>query len=292
MDGKDKRNRSGLIKIIILLCLLSALIGGLAVYWFAVRDTEGRLVITNLDVGKADCAVIQYKETAGIIDTATEDAYGIIDAFLKEKKISSFEYMILTHYDRDHIGSAVKILDKYEVKKVFIPDYVSEKKYYKGLMEKLEGREGVITVSGTEETFDLQGISIRVIPAADPEALKEYENNYDNNMSLLTMRDYDGKRFLFTGDIEKQRISQIIESGEDIKADWIKMPHHGSYEKRINKFLKQVSPLYSVISTSEDHPPDEKLLEVIEKNNIENFDTMNGNIVTVCDGEDITVHTE
>ena len=103
------------------------------------------------------------------------------------------------------------------------------------------------------------------------------------------MVDYDGKKFFFTGDIEKQRISQIIESGEDVKADWIKMPHHGAYEKRINKFLKQVSPQYSVISTSEDHPPDEKLLEVIEKNNIENFDTMNGNIVTVCDGEDITV---
>ena len=275
-------------KKIILLLILIAGAAAAAVCFFAFRQQAG-LVITNLDVGKADCAVLQYKNTAGIIDTATEDAFDTIDAFLKENNISSFDYMILTHYDRDHIGSAVKILDEYEVGRVFIPDYISEKKYYEGLMEELEGRDGVIRVTGSEESFELDGLYIDVIPAADPEAFSQEDSDYDNNMSLLTMVTYDRNKFLFTGDIEKGRIAQIVDGEEDVEADWIKLPHHGSYEKRINALLKRVSPVYSVISPSEDHPPDEKLLEVINKRSIINYNTFDGNVVTVCDGRKITV---
>lgn len=292
MKGREESSRSGLKRAVIILCIIALVSGAALICCFLFQRPGAELVITNLDVGKADCAILRYKDITGIIDTAEEDDWGTIEAFLGKEGIDSFDYMILTHYDKDHIGNAVNILEKYQVDRVYVPDYVSGKKHYKKLMEELEGRDDVIRLSQDEDILKLEELEIRVIPAEDPDSFDTEDNNYDNNMSLLSMITYGDSKFFFTGDIEKERISQIIESGEDINADWIKMPHHGSYEKRINKFLKAVSPIYSVISTSADNLPDDKLIAVIDQNSIENFDTIGGNVVTVGNGRDITVTKE
>ena len=292
MRGSEESSRSVLKRTAIILCIIALVSGSALICFFLFQKPGAELVITDLDVGKADCAVLRYKDITGIIDTAEEDDWGTIEAFLGKEGIDSFDYMILTHYDKDHIGNAVNILEKYQVDRVYVPDYVSGKKHYKKLMEELEGRDDVIRLSQDEDILKLEELEIRVIPAEDPDSFDTEDNNYDNNMSLLSMITYGDSKFFFTGDIEKERISQIIESGEDINADWIKMPHHGSYEKRINKFLKAVSPIYSVISTSADNPPDDKLIAVIDQNSIKNFDTIGGNVVTVGNGRDITVTKE
>ena len=247
------------------------------------------LVVTNLDVGKADCAVLQYRDTVGIIDTGTEEAGDTIEAFLKDNNIDSFDYMILTHYDKDHIGSAVRLLEDYGTDMIYIPDYVSKKKYYEGLMEELGEHENVVTVSAEPVTFTYDDLEMSIIPADDPAPLLEDEKNCDNNMSLVCMADFGSNRLLFTGDIEGDRISQMLETGTDMDADWIKIPHHGAYEKEVKDLLDAVTPVDSVISTSHEREPDEKLLKALEKRGINNYDTMTGNIVTICDGENMKI---
>lgn len=255
----------------------------------AQSTAGGGLTIYNLDVGKADCAVIISEGSTGIIDAATPEACDTIDHFLVNKNISSFDYMILTHYDRDHIGSAVDILEKYDVRSIYIPDYVSAKEYYAPLMKVLDGRDGVTTVSGVPLDVALPDLSLRILPATDPEALKADEKDYDNNMSLVCLMTYGDSRFLFTGDIEHDRIAQILDDGEDISADWIKIPHHGSYEKKIKKLLKTTGAQYAVISTSTDNPPDEKLMSAIDKKGIDVFSTADGDVVTTSDGKTVVV---
>jgi competence protein ComEC len=197
--------------------------------------------------------------------------------------------MILTHYDRDHIGSAADILDKYEVRSIYIPDYLSAKEYYAPLMKALDGRDGVIKVSGDPMEVTLPDLTLRILPATDPDALRADEKDYDNNMSLVCLMTYGSNRFLFTGDIEHGRIAQIIEDGEDISADWIKIPHHGSYEKKIKKLLKTTNPQYAVISTSTNDPPDERLMSAIDKKGIDVFSTTDGDVVTTSDGKTVVV---
>ena len=249
---------------------------------------EALLTVTDLDVGKADCAVIRYKGNTGMIDTGTEESFYAIDSFLKKNGITGIDYLILTHYHQDHIGSAVKILQSYPVKEVYCADYVSDKKYYAPLMKELKDRDNVFFVD-QDISFDVYELKVEIIPASDPEPLIEDENNKDNNMSLMTRLTLGDRRLLFTADIEKDRIAQILDSDEDISADWIKTPHHGDFQKKQKKLYERVDPEYAVISTSYERVPEEGLIECLEEMDIPYYTTMDKDVTTVCDGHEIKV---
>lgn len=286
-SGKSKN----LTKKIFLFAAAAGLIAILLYILFwgkSSRDAYGTLTVTNLDVGKADCAVLMYMDHTGIIDAGTEEAYPVIDSFLKDHHVEKIDYMILTHYDRDHIGSAVSLIDDYDIGKIYIPDYVSGKRYYQELMDRVKSLENVTFVN-TEVSDSFDGLYLDIIPASYPEKLTEDEEDYDNNMSLLCMVKLGSKKLFFTGDIEKDRIAEVLNSPLDIDADWIKLPHHGTHEKKMKKFLKRVSPGYSVISTSAEEPPEEELLLLLDELRIKNYDTVKENVVTECDGHYIKV---
>lgn len=249
--------------------------------------TDNSLVITNLDVGKADSALIQCEGTVGVIDVGTEEAFNTIDAFLKEKGITKIDYLILTHFDQDHIGSAMKIIDNYEIGALYIPDYVSSKRYYEGLMAAAGTLENV-NVINSMTVFNLGNLRIEIVPADNPDVLIADADNVDNNMSLLTKLIYGSKTFLFTGDVEKDRITQMLESNYALNADWIKLPHHDDFTKKVEQLLEVVSPEYAVSSTGVEQPVEEDMITYMADNGIEHYITYNGNVVTVCDGESIT----
>ncbi len=252
------------------------------------EPAHNQLSITNLYVGKADCAVIECEGSIGIIDAGTLESYNLISGYLQKKGISNIDYLILTHYDKDHIGGAIPLLTDYSCEDIYLADYVSQKQYYPDLMSLVHDRDNVYFV--TEPISFTRGkLSLEIIPADEPTTLLENEDNRDNNMSLVTMMTYGSKKFLFTGDIEKDRIAQMLSFHDDLAADWIKMPHHGGYQKIVSRLLETVLPKYAVITTSSERPPDDKLIELLKEDNILTFDTMTSNVYTICDGEEITV---
>ncbi len=253
-------------------------------------EESGRLIITNLNVGKADCAVLESAGTIGIIDAGTYESYKTLYAFLQQKGISEIDYLILTHYDQDHIGGSIQLLADFRIESIYLADYISQKQYYDDLIAAIKNRDNVNYV--TEPcTISFNELSMEIFPADEPASLLEDENNRDNNMSLVTMASFGSRRFLFTGDIEKDRIAQMLSYDRDWSADWIKMPHHGDYQKKTKLLLEAVLPQYAVISTSNVRPPEDKLLELLKTDNIKKYDTINSNVTTICDGENITVTT-
>ena len=279
--------------IIIILAVFLVLIAGIAVWRLhgtgSDADEKSVLIVTDLDVGKADAAVIRYKGNTGIIDTGTDESFEHIDAFLKANDVKTIDYMILTHYHQDHIGSAVSLLRSYPVKAVYYPDYVSEKKYYKPLMEELSGKDYAFVVDD-DISFNVGDLKIDIIPASDPAPLIADEDNKDNNMCLVCRMTLGEKKLLFTADIEKDRIAQILDSDEELSADWIKTPHHGEYQKIQKDLIKRVDPEYAVISTSHEMAPDEKLIDCLEEYGITYFTTMDNDVTTVCDGTLLSVN--
>lgn len=252
----------------------------------AVADNT--LQIINLNVGKADAAVISFNNTIGVIDSGTEESFPTIDSLFEDRRVSSIDYLILTHFDKDHIGGAISLLDKYDVKAIYIPDYVSDKKLYDDLMEKLSEKEGVTTVKN-DTTFRIDTLEVEIIPADDPAPLIADKDNVDNNMSLLCMMTYGSRKFLFAGDVESDRIEQLLENSHDLDSDWIKIPHHGHYDPELDELMDIVTPGYAIISTSSDEAPSKKLLKLLNDKNVTVLDTMNHAVVTDCDGTNITL---
>ena len=291
-----KANRMKIINWILIVLSVAFLVFT-AVYSIRQETTErnyseiGRdedLVIASLNVGKADCSILAYQGSFGLIDTGTRDAYDLIDKVLSLNHEQTIDYLIITHYDKDHVGSAVKLLQNYNVKKLYLPAYVSSKSGYSQLQAEIEGNRNVVYVS-EDELITVNDMTIRVIPPKEPEALQADPDKMDNNMSLMCMVTLKNRRFLFTGDIEESRIRQILDRKDDVHADWLKVPYHGAYLSNSREFLTAVSPQYAVISTGNERPADARLLFDMAELNIQNYTTVGGSIATVSDGDSITV---
>ena len=294
MNDKPGKNR---IKLIVSLFCAAVLLG---VIIFIVKGvlqnsqntvSENDLVITCLDVGKADAAIFTYRQYTGIIDTGTEEAFDKINAYLTDHSITSIDCLIISHFDKDHIGSAVAILQKYPVKNVYYPDYVSTKKLYEPLMAELSvAKDGrIVTAVDDDISIQYEDLTVELIGTKDPRVILNDSQKIDNNMSLMCRLDLGSKRMLFTGDIEYDRIQQILDDHDDVSADWIKYPHHGAYEKNEDAFLDMVGASCGVISTGSEKEPDKKLIKYLKKKKIRYYVTSAGDVTTICDGDSITL---
>ena len=105
------------------------------------------------------------------------------------------------------------------------------------------------------------------------------------------MVQFGDTRFLLTGDMENVAERDLLESGVSLKADVLKVGHHGSYSSTSYRFLREVIPTYGVISCGLDNEyghPHKEPLNQLKQADVELFRTdLMGDIVLVTDGKTI-----
>ncbi len=287
-------------RIIAVGILLAALIA----VWLGIRQFAGSdeiknpaLTITALPVGKADALILKTDSWAAMIDTGEERDGSYIRETLEAAGIDHLNLLLVTHFDKDHVGSAAELLETVGADQVLMPDYEGTRPEYAAFLSALEvhPETEVQRITGTE-TLEIPAgsvnTSLTIYAADDPAEIQDTDGEYDNDMSLVAKVTCGEKKFLFTGDIEKTRIAQMLDSGDDWKADWIKMPHHGRYQKKVEKLLEAVNPFYAVICDGEDQPAEEETLDALKKRQIKEWETADGTVVTITDGKNIKVRQE
>ena len=287
-------------RIIAVGILLAALIA----VWLGIRQFAGSdeiknpaLTITALPVGKADALILKTDSWAAMIDTGEERDGSYIRETLEAAGIDHLNLLLVTHFDKDHVGSAAELLETVGADQVLMPDYEGTRPEYVAFLSALEAHPEteVQRITGTE-TLEIPAgsvnTSLTIYAADDPAEIQDTDGEYDNDMSLVAKVTCGEKKFLFTGDIEKTRIAQMLDSGDDWKADWIKMPHHGRYQKKVEKLLEAVNPFYAVICDGEDQPAEEETLDALKKRQIKEWETADGTVVTITDGKNIKVRQE
>ena len=280
------------------------LLAALAAVWLGVRQLSGTeqithpaLTITALPVGKADALILKTDDWAAMIDTGEERDGSYICETLEAAGIDHLNLLLVTHFDKDHVGSAAELLETVGADQVLMPDYEGTRPEYVAFLSALEEHPEteVQRITGTE-TLEIPAgsvnTSLTIYAADDPEEIQDTDGEYDNDMSLVANVTCGEKQFLFTGDIEKTRIRQMLESQVDWKADWIKMPHHGRYQKKVEKLLEAVNPFYAVICDGGDQLAEEETLDALKKRQIKAWETADGTVVTITDGKNIKVRQE
>ncbi len=210
-----------------------------------------------IDVGQGDCSLIKCGDKNILIDTGDLVYSRKVIKYLKSQNVRKIDYLIISHPHADHIGGLDKIAQEIHIDTVCmlnidnnkVPkdvDYININKVI--LNNNFNIRNPVskekLKVNDAELTF--------YVPSYDSENL--------NNSSIVTMITYKDKKFLFTGDIEKAFEKELISKKYDLKADVLKVAHHGSNSSSTDEFLKAVNPEYCVISCGNDnsftHPSD------------------------------------
>lgn len=263
----------------------------------ASKEESGKNISEDLqvhfvDVGKADFIYIKFKNHNIIIDAADKEPNNIVTEYLKKQDVSRIDLAVISHAHRDHIGQMAEVIKNFSVEK-FVMSEIPESliptgRTYEKMLRALKEKEVDSKIAKVGENFEIEGLKIEVLGPVKP-------GKNLNDTSLVLKITYKNVSFLFTGDAEKAEESDIIDAGYNLKADVLKVGHHGSRTSSCENFLKKVSPKFAVISVGPDKSnlPKEEILKRIEKycKNIHRTD-LNGNIIISTNGKNIKIKDE
>ncbi|HPY86061.1 MAG TPA: MBL fold metallo-hydrolase [Ruminococcus flavefaciens] len=250
-----------------------------------IKADAGSLTVTFLDVGKADCMVICTENGTAVIDCGEKGDGKKLVKLLEEQGIDTVDHLIITHYDKDHVGGAAKLIKNMDVKDVMAPDYTEEssetEKYNKALNDK-----GITPQLLHEDiTFTMDNAEFTVYaPKKD-----FYGEDNDNDFSLITRIVHGNNTLLFTGDAMEQRLDEIMDIGP---CTFLKVPYHGRKLDNLPDFLDAVKPKCAVVCTSSNEFAS-STQKALKDRKISFYSTcFNGQIELESDGNEIKITKE
>lgn len=287
------KNQKTIKGILTVACLII-----LALLWFVFmpgQEDEVTYDVPNgtaefhfIDVGQGDATLMKVGNKNVLVDTGDYDAKEALFEYLDTHGVSEIEYFVVTHYDSDHFANATAVLDKYDVKKVLVPDQVKDTKTYEKFIAKLEEQveSKDIEVLCANEMI---GTAINV-DDLELKVLAPLKNNYkdSNDYSVCLMARYGNKRVLLTGDAEKTAEADIAEmySEAELNCDVYKMGHHGSRTSSSQVLLNMMTPDSVVISCgvgNEYKHPHKEALDRVEGLEIYRTDTQGSIVLSIAD---------
>ena len=233
-----------------------------------------------LNTGKSDCFIIRMDGITLMIDTGETDDWNKIITAFDSRDITRIDYLIITHFDKDHIGCAGSCIRNAGVGTVYAPRSSANSKEYRTLVQAMEDRGMDFSYVTENITINTQNGSVTIYaPLQD-----SYED--DNAYSLITDITYKGKSMLFTGDATKKRLAEFLSIAPEKEYEVIKLPHHGEYTKSLLTLLSKANAEYGIITcTSDMETVEDKTIACAEKYNVELLYTYNGDIEFIYDNE-------
>ena len=258
-----------------------------------VMDGAG-LRVHILDVGQADCILIQGPEKVLVIDGGESGDASTIIQYLQKQGVERIDYYLNTHPHSDHYGGIPQVMQAIPTGEFFhhpVPEeHTPTTRSYQKLIQYLLDSKTKTTVLDPGDTLDLGGGAVLTILAP----LEGYEDM--NNNSLVGRLTFGERAFLFTGDAEKKSEKAILESGVELSADVYSIPHHGSNTGMTQKFLDQVKPQYATISVGKDNDyghPHRDTIQRLSEGEVPCLRTdLLGNIVFETDGKTLSLSTD
>ncbi len=230
------------------------------IYSFKLKPTlDKNTYVVFVDVGQGDSALIYNNKEVIMIDTGGNYNRNVSDntlIFLKSIGINKIDLLLLTHGDLDHIKDATNIIKKINVKNVMI-----NKNEINDLeKEVLKLRPNIINYYKSNFNFKIYN---------------NYIGSDENESSILSLLKLKNISILFLADASK-KIEKKFYEDYNIKADIVKLAHHGSKTSSDRNFLKNIEAKKAIISSGRNNlynHPSKETIETLNDLNIKYFDT-------------------
>ena len=252
------------------------------------NKNDSNVKIHYIDVGQGDSELIQIGDKNILIDAGTSDKEAL--DYLKSLGIKKIDYAIATHPHEDHIGSMDDVINAFDIGTFYAPKATTTTKTFENMVKALKAKDLKMTVPKVGEEITIGNATLTFLaPNSD-----KYEDL--NNYSIVVKLKYGNNSFIFMGDAQDISEGEILQKQLDIKADVLKIGHHGSHSSTTQEFLDKVNPKYVVISCEKGndygHPHKETLTKLNSKN-INVFRTdLNGTIIAESDGKEISFNVK
>lgn len=219
------------------------------------QQADAAMTAHFIDVGQADAIILQSDGHSVLVDAGNRADEEALETYIDQLGIEQFELVVGTHSHEDHIGSMASVINKYEIDAFLMPNEKNDTKTYQRMLEALKEKAVPITLAQLGQQFTVGQMTLTVLAPIG----KDYDDR--NNYSVVLMVEAGGERLLLTGDAETQSEHEMVAKWSALlKADVLKVGHHGSGTSTTAQFLKFVSPKKAVISVGEGnsygHPDD------------------------------------
>ncbi len=226
-------------------------------YWTHRRFYNTNLVVTHLDVGQGNAALVELPrgktmliDGGGFSDNSSFDVGEMIVApYLWRNKIASVDKVVLSHPHSDHLNGLLYILEHFPVGKVITTHFPSDTRNYERFLELIAEKE-IPHPDFADTGFPLSKNGwVMDILYPDKNRLPESAPANLNNGSIVLRLEYGNTSFLFPGDVEREAEAELVAlAGEKIRSDILLSPHHGSDTSSTPDFLDAARPETVIVS--------------------------------------------
>lgn len=288
MRGKNIKLRLSLVSVIVLIMLVTGCSAASTELTATLQpeQTSGDLQVHYIDVGQgASQLIIGPTGKTILIDAGDNSMEETVVGYLQQAGVKKIDILIGTHPDADHVGGLDKVIDHFDIGKIYMPRIQANTKTYESVLQSIKAKNLKVSTAKAGLSLDWEpGIDVKMIAPV---------HTYDdpNENSAVIHLTYGQTSFLFTGDAEAQSEADILKSGAELKADVLLVGHHGSKTSTSQDFLNKVDPSYAVIQVGKDnkygHPAQETLKRLSDKGIRIYRNDKQGNIVFTSNGTTI-----
>lgn len=232
---------------------------------FIIHDTHSNVcMVSFMNVGQGDCTIIQTPTNKAVmIDCGSESENEVAESnilpYMYRSGIKKIDAAIITHYHNDHANGIITLMENNKIQKLYLPrcrPSEDEQKLANEILKTAVKRN--ISVEFIEHKNKIFLDEESEIDVLSPEKNLITDAN---NKSLVLMFKCFGEKILFTSDIEENTQYKLL--SKNIKADILKIPHHGGKSLLSSNFAQKCMPEYCIIScgvnNSYNHPHSDTL---------------------------------
>ena len=295
-------SKTSLIIRIVISVILIAMIGvviGLReeisrkVYHWGEEIQNPNFVVHYIDVGQGDATLIEFDDGKNmLIDCGPTSSADSLVSYLQNQEVEVIDYFLITHPDADHVGGGVHIFQQFQVKNFYRPMIASQSEdnvqnypvhstqIYDNVIDAAYMESGLNMIYTSSSLAPIQGQNYQVKFLYPNQVMDD--SNASSAILHIQLEDY---KFLFMGDAETQQENQIIqEYGYSLRADVLKVGHHGAKTSTSENLLAHVLPAYAVISVGENSygHPSSQAISNLKKYNVTYYTTQEESNITVA----------
>jgi competence protein ComEC len=249
------------------------------------RAASTTLKASYIDVGQGDSILlVDGNGFTVLIDGGDTGKGPTVAAYLRSQGVNDIDVMINTHPDADHVGGLVDLLKMVNitVEAVVNNGYIGTTTTWKNFATQVATRGLEITPAQFPETFSWGAMEVSVLNPVPGMSTSD-----TNNASVVLLINHGEVNFLFPGDIDATQEIKVMERGTPVKADILKVAHHGSNGSSGADFLAAVAPTDAVISVgtnSYGHPGADTLARLLAIGARIWRTDQDGTVVVISDG--------
>jgi competence protein ComEC len=274
-------------------------------YWSLKDRFQNNLHVTFLDVAHGDSILIEFPkgermliDGGGLHEDRFDIGKNVIAPFLWKNKIRRIDTLVLTHPDPDHLKGLNFIASRFSIGRFWSNGLRTDSDSFLRLEETL-AQKRIERFSLNEDTplQLINGVEVAILnpPAGSIRSVSHQNPALLNNQSIVVRLTFKNITLLLTGDVEREAEERMMRKGHPLRADILKIPHHGSSTSSSPTFLQRVSPDYAILSVGEQNIarlPHPEIMGRYEQMGIKIFRTdKHGAITVITDGEKMEIRT-